>query len=550
MKDTQPITSTDNLNEPPQPAAPQDDVVIAGGGLGGLFTAALLARNGLRVTVLEKNLNPGGGLQSFSRHGKSYDSGMHVMGGWGNGGSLDRITRYLGIRDRIDVVAYDTDCTDVVTALNDGKTYRIAAGRDKFIDTLAGQFPSQRDNLERYVEAIETVADAFPLFNLREDDALAPSMSLPQPAATLAMMPADEFIASFITDRQLQTLLAYINGLYDGRNGRTPAYIHALISKLYMGGSYTFGAPGSHLAQLLTTVIEQAGGRVITGERVVRIVKEPDSRRVLAFETSRGNRYTAHKYVWAAPIHALKAVVDEGLLKRAYMRRIEAMEVSHSIFSVYIALKKGVFPYIGHTSYVHDTLDDPWNLTALDADGTPSGFMYMTPAQGRHGNAAVSDNGNAVVDDGNGVVDGGGNGCYADRLVITALMDYDVVGQWEESTPSTRPAGYAEWKLSMAQRLIAKLARLYPALPGAVEHIDTASPLTVRDCFDAHRGNVYGISRDCNDLLASQLPVVTGASNLFLTGQCVNLHGMCGVPLTALQTAEAILYPRRIIPML
>ena len=42
-------------------------VVIAGGGIGGLFTGAFLARNGVKVTVLEKNMIIGGGLQCFRR---------------------------------------------------------------------------------------------------------------------------------------------------------------------------------------------------------------------------------------------------------------------------------------------------------------------------------------------------------------------------------------------------------------------------------------------------------------------------------------------------
>ena len=42
-------------------------VCIMGGGLGGLMTGALLAKEGYRVTVLEKNRIIGGGLQSFRR---------------------------------------------------------------------------------------------------------------------------------------------------------------------------------------------------------------------------------------------------------------------------------------------------------------------------------------------------------------------------------------------------------------------------------------------------------------------------------------------------
>ena len=45
----------------------QNDVIIIGGGLGGLFTGALLAREGLSVTIVEKNAAIGGGLQTFHR---------------------------------------------------------------------------------------------------------------------------------------------------------------------------------------------------------------------------------------------------------------------------------------------------------------------------------------------------------------------------------------------------------------------------------------------------------------------------------------------------
>ena len=36
--------------------------VIIGGGLGGLFTGGVLAKEGFKVTVLEKNVTAGGGL--------------------------------------------------------------------------------------------------------------------------------------------------------------------------------------------------------------------------------------------------------------------------------------------------------------------------------------------------------------------------------------------------------------------------------------------------------------------------------------------------------
>ena len=54
-------------------------------------------------------------------------------------------------------------------------------------------------------------------------------------------------------------------------------------------------------------------------------------------------------------------------------------------------------------------------------------------------------------------------------------------------------------------------------------------------------GALSGYSKDYKNMLLSQVPVVTKIDNLLLTGQNVNLHGFCGVPLTAITTAEVIL---------
>ena len=77
--------------------------VIIGGGLGGLFTGALLSVNGIKTTVLEKNSIIGGGLQCFCREGKAFDTGMHIVGGLNEGGNLYRLCSYLGILDKLKI---------------------------------------------------------------------------------------------------------------------------------------------------------------------------------------------------------------------------------------------------------------------------------------------------------------------------------------------------------------------------------------------------------------------------------------------------------------
>ena len=92
-----------------------DSIVVIGGGLGGLFTGALLAKEGCRVTVLEKNKQIGGGLQTFYRGGVGFESGMHLLGGIRPGGSIYKLCRYLGIMDKMDIRDVDHDCMDEIT---------------------------------------------------------------------------------------------------------------------------------------------------------------------------------------------------------------------------------------------------------------------------------------------------------------------------------------------------------------------------------------------------------------------------------------------------
>ncbi|MEG1556274.1 MAG: FAD/NAD(P)-binding protein, partial [Bacteroidales bacterium] len=50
------------------------DIIIIGSGLGGLITGYILAKNGYKVMVLEKNSQFGGCLQTFKRDGVKFDT--------------------------------------------------------------------------------------------------------------------------------------------------------------------------------------------------------------------------------------------------------------------------------------------------------------------------------------------------------------------------------------------------------------------------------------------------------------------------------------------
>jgi phytoene dehydrogenase-like protein len=72
-------------------------VVVVGAGVGGLTTAALLARSGLDVTVLEAHVYPGGCAGTFYHRGYHFDVGATLAGGFYPGGPMDRVEKAAGI---------------------------------------------------------------------------------------------------------------------------------------------------------------------------------------------------------------------------------------------------------------------------------------------------------------------------------------------------------------------------------------------------------------------------------------------------------------------
>jgi C-3',4' desaturase CrtD len=72
-------------------------VVVIGAGVGGLTTAALLARTGLDVNVLEAHVYAGGCAGTFYHQGYRFDAGATLPAGFYPGGPMDLVGEAVGI---------------------------------------------------------------------------------------------------------------------------------------------------------------------------------------------------------------------------------------------------------------------------------------------------------------------------------------------------------------------------------------------------------------------------------------------------------------------
>jgi phytoene dehydrogenase-like protein len=120
--------------------APAYDVVVVGGGIGGLTVAALLAARGVSTCVLERQSQVGGCIARVEFSGFEFEPGMGVYASFGAGEIYERIFSELPV----DVPETSLLSQPYVVRLADGTDVRLIRD-DGFFDELTAAFPECAD---------------------------------------------------------------------------------------------------------------------------------------------------------------------------------------------------------------------------------------------------------------------------------------------------------------------------------------------------------------------------------------------------------------------
>jgi all-trans-retinol 13,14-reductase len=125
-------------------------------------------------------------------------------------------------------------------------------------------------------------------------------------------------------------------------------------------------------------------------------------------------------------------------------------------------------------------------------------------------------------------------------------MDIKEVEQWAGTKHTTlddtsRGSGYEAFKKQKAEKLLQYVFEKFPAMKNAIAAYYVSTPLTLRDYMGTDDGSMYGIIKDYNDPVKTLVSPKTKISNLLLTGQNIDIHGVLGVTVSAFLTCSMIL---------
>lgn len=263
------------------------EVLVVGGGIGGLTTAALLAARGVSVCLFERESRGGGCAAGFAKLGYDFETTAGLYAAWGPGEVHERVFSELSVAPpeaRKLSPAY-------AVRLPDATDVPIGGGRpEEFEESLRAAFPECAARAVEFYRELEPLADALHR-SLNRFPALAETSRFQR----MKLAAAEPRAARRILAATGETAAAHLAGtsprfrrfvdaqleLFALAASDECSYLYAAVAlTLPRRGLYSLGGGADALADALTESITRSGGTVRFDAPVLRLAYDAAGRAV------------------------------------------------------------------------------------------------------------------------------------------------------------------------------------------------------------------------------------------------------------------------------
>ncbi|HEY9850538.1 MAG TPA: C-3',4' desaturase CrtD [Leptolyngbyaceae cyanobacterium] len=504
-------------------------VVVIGAGIGGLTAAALLARRGYQVLVLDQAFVPGGCASTFKRKGFTFDVGATQVAGLEPGGIHHRIFSELEID-----LPPATPCDPACAVYLPGETEPINVWRDpkKWQAERQHQFPGSEPfwqlmtDLFRYSWAFQSRDPVLPPRNAWDlwqlIKAVRPDTLLTLPYTFLTV--GDALRGYGLSDNlRLRTFLDLQLKLYSQVDSEETALLYAATAlgvSQSPQGLYHLDGSMQVLSDRLVEALKRNDGQLLMQHGVERIfVENGKATGVLVRNQKTGKVWTelADEVVANVTVQNLVELVEEknephrrrepgeGSKKgffAGYRRRVDKLPSPSGAFVVYLGVEERAIPK-----------DCPPHLQ----------FLY-------DGDGPIGENNSLFVS----VSRPGDGRAPAGKATITASSFTDVRPWFDRDN-------YDELKEKYTEKAIGLLSQYFHLTPESIVHVEAATPRTFARFTARSRGIVGGIGQRIPTFGPFGFANRTPIDHLWLVGDSTHPgEGTAGVSYSALTTVRQI----------
>ncbi|XP_033926395.1 all-trans-retinol 13,14-reductase isoform X2 [Melopsittacus undulatus] len=477
----------------------QLDAIVVGSGIGGLGAAALLAKAGRRVLVLEQHGKLGGCCHTFTEKGFEFDTGIHYVGRMQEGSSLRFLVDQL-TEGQLEWVPLPP-VFDAVLLGEPGstRTYRLHSGRESYFQGLKQQFPGEEAAIEEFERLVKGASRGALLLVLLKlvppalASLLCRSRLLPWlcPFARLASHSLQDVVATLTPNRELRAVLSYIFPTYGVVPSKASFSMHSILVDHFLCGAWYPKGGAGEIAFHTIPVIRKAGGDVFGRAPVQSILLDSQGKACGQCEREEGSgsgeHLCSHHHFGCRDLQHLRAAPAGGGTGIAWMRHYLSSareEAAKSIPMLFVSCPS--------------SKDPTWDM--------------------RHPGKST--------------------------LVVVTFARYEWFEEWEDKQVHKRGDDYEELKQSFVDTIMRTVFKLYPRIEHRIEYLSSGTPLTNQHYIASPRGEFYGVNHDMTRLQAEAIAAVraqTPVPNLYLTGQDLCLGGFAGALQGAVVCASSVL---------
>ena len=498
------------------------DVVVVGGGLGGLSAARHLQERGLDVVVLEHHTKPGGYAHYFRLGGYRFEVALHALDGLGLGGWARPMFETLGILDTVEFNRLDP----FYTASFPDFEVSVPTDIEEYIARVSAVLPDESKGMRELFEAIKRVGhDVARFTDDRHAGVRIDQMEMLErypDMATAFASPWETFVGQYLESDEAKALATTLWGYLGLPPSRLSAgqFALTLLSYHTAGAWYPTGGSGAMSFAIMDAIIE-GGGAVHLRNTVTSIV--PHGSDGVTVTTDRGIVVEARAVVSNASPRSTAALlpVDDSIAKWA-----EELETDAPALSTMTV----------HLGVARDLVADGWDHHEyFSMVGYDFEAEYEAILEGDFERVGMIISNYSVLDP--GCAPGGKS-----VIVLTVLAPWDHRDVWGTSGDLDDYQDNPEYiaiKEAAGQILIERACRLIPGLEDAIEITRIATPLTNTRYVMATQGSIYGREQTVANMMNRSKPT-TPVPNLFLTGAWIGGGGMTAAVGSGKATAGAV----------
>lgn len=479
------------------------DYAVIGGGVSGMTSALILAKQGFKTALIEKSTSLAPTIRGFERDGVYFDTGFHYTGGLGPGEPVDTFLRYLDLIDSITKVSLRQEGFDSFYCLDPDFLFEFPYGYEKIRQAFQERFPDDADAVDTYLKAVRGYYHSVPYVNLENDN----------PAGRMSDVHG-QTLQEFLDGLTRNTMLKCILSMHCFLYGVSPAEVsmaqHAYVAGSYYESVHAISGGGRSLTAAFEERLNSADVNIYCGLPATSFLISSDG-------TFTGICLEDGTHIYAkgciSTVHPLKllTMAPEAVFRPAYTKRLKELRETPSACILYAVCESSVEELERSNIFIFPTPSFDFFGEDKPVDLRP---MYITAAGERTG-AQQSHHGFIAI-------------CPMSREQTRLLTD-PVSGE--------RSHDYYAAKEVISREMTHVLQRSYPHIAEKIISVSCATPLTLRDYTNSPFGSLYGVQHRTGQY--NPMPV-TRLKGLFLAGQAVTAPGIMGAMMSAFVACGAI----------